>query len=148
MLEDARRQGNLKLRVWMICWDLVHYFSIIWINISSRLSRIAGSYQVIVCESEVNDVFRTGDNVCNLEIWPEYSKVDAIILQKSADFVVNWRSTVAVVCWKDRQKSVCCRKGSNMMTMKLNIFHSTLHKFNNIYRFLRNCTSSWYNLRA
>ena len=37
----------------------------------------------------MDDVFRTGANVCNLEIWPEYSKVDAIILKKSADFVVN-----------------------------------------------------------
>jgi hypothetical protein len=43
-----------------------------------------------MCESEVNDVYPTGADVCSqLAIWLEYSKVDVIILKKSEDFVVN-----------------------------------------------------------
>jgi hypothetical protein len=37
-----------------------------------------------------------------LAIWPEYSKVDVIILKKSDGFVVNWRFNVPAVCWKDK----------------------------------------------
>jgi hypothetical protein len=33
-----------------------------------------------------------------LAIWPEYSKVDIIILNKSDDFVVDGLFIVAVVC--------------------------------------------------
>jgi len=37
------KKGNLKLRVRMICCDLLDYISIILLKISSRLSRITDS---------------------------------------------------------------------------------------------------------